>query len=272
MAAKDDGTGRVYAEISTFQSVVSHTERESHAIVGPVDVHFDEDSKTIYILTRDLLSKCVQMWTTDFNLIYRIGEGELNNPKCLTLCNGSVYVSECYPPRICKFTDGRFSDSSDQVNQPVGLAAENGELFVAEPGLKIISVFDSNFKQLRNIGKDKLKECHSIRVLNGIVYALELKLNVIVMFSTNGDYQGFLSTNNRSDPMRCFSFCIDKNQNFLIADYYHHFIKIVAIDGALIRVIKMLDFDCLLPSGIAVNDVGHILIVCKSGPHPLIVL
>ena len=249
-------------------------ESDSNPIRGPMDIFLDDDKGLLYIVNRDILCRAIQVWTKTGEFVRQFGENDLLDPHCITVCDDSVFVTDCNNSQVCKFTDYQLVGTNDNFQQPVGIASDNNEIFVVEPDYQLISVLDKNLSKKRDFGRDIIKQCHSIKVRMGTVYALELKNNLISLInSLKGNLLMVVSTNKSGPSIRSsLSFCIDSKGNFLIADYYLHLIKVLSPDGVLLSLIEAGNLDCLLPRGIAISSDNFIFVACKAGSHRIALL
>ena len=275
MAFKTSGSfSHYYSEVRICRNIPGQFESDTHPIRGPMDIFLDDDKGLLYIVNRDILCRAIQVWTKNGEFVRQFGENELLDPHCITVCGSSIFVTDCSNSQVCKFNNYQLVCTNDNFQQPVGISSENDEIFVVEPDYKLISVLDMNLNKKRDFGRDIIKQCHTIKVLKGIVYALELKNNLIsTMDSLKGNLLGIVSTNKYSPSIRSsLCFCIDTKGNFLIADYYLHLIKVLSPEGTLLSLIEVGDLDCLLPRGIAISSDNLIFVACKAGSQRIALL
>ena len=263
-----------YSKARVCRNTPEQFESHTHPIRGPMDIFLDEDNGLLYIVNRDILCRAVQVWTRSGEYIRQFGVEELFDPHCITACNGSIFVTDCSNSQVYKFTDYQLACTNGNFQQPAGISSEKRELFVVEPDSQLISVLDMDLRKKRDFGRDIIHQCHSIKVLMGVVYALELKYNLISLIdSIKGTLMTIVSTNKFSLSIRSsFCFCIDSKGNFLIADYYLHLIKVLSPDGVLLSLIEAGDLDCLLPRGIAISSDNIIFVACKAGSKRIALL
>ena len=113
-----------------------------------------------------------------------------------------------------------------------------------------------------------MKRPCDVKVYNNQLYVLSDKDSPCLhVFSLTGEKIRSLitrDTNGNSQVKRCFSFCLDKKLNILMADYGANNIKVFSQEGALLHTLgdRQGWYKTITPTGIALTDNNKI--ICTS--------
>ena len=220
-------------------------------------------NKSIYIA--DTINGRIQIFSTAGKFVAEFGKGQLNSPHSIALNDKWVFVSDWNLDAVFKFqiTNNKYVSQSakGELSYPNGITvATNGEVLVADRHNNRIAILNLELKLVREIGKDKLKKPHDVKInKNNIFVADNNEINNIHIFTESGDIiRSFIKLDNGASPI---SFCFDLYNNIIVSDHSSKSIQIYTINGELIHKIVCKNY----PNGIAVDNNNNIICVCNDG-------
>ena len=141
-------------------------------------------------------------------------------------------------------------------------------VLVADCDNNRIVVMDTNLKHQRYIKHPTMTRPNDVKVNNNKVYVLSDRDSPCLhVFSLTGEKIRSLITRDgerNAQVRRCYSFCLDKKQNILMADYAARNIKVFSQEGALLHTLgDTQDGDkTIKPEGMTLTDTNKI--ICTS--------
>ena len=247
----------------------------------PNGVAFDEKSKLIYVADGGSISTTgnISVLSITGEYIDRFCMGLYYQPYGIALSEDNiVLVSDCVSDCVYKFQLPKFQlvTKVGKIGTGVGefrsprylTVTTDRSVLVADWGNDRIVVMDTDLKHERYITHQSMTRPNDVKVNDSKLYVLSAKDNPCLhVFSLTGEKICSLITRDDSgnaQVQRCYSFCLDKIQNFLMADNKAQNIKVFSQEGVLLHTLGgTQDKDkTIKPSGITLTDNNNI--ICTS--------
>ena len=219
-------------------------------------------NESIYIT--DTWNSRIQIFSTAGRFVAEFGNEQLNRPDSIALNDKWVFVSDFSHKAVFKFqiTNNKFvcRSAKGELNCPFGITVDtNGEVLVADCHNNRITIFNSELKLVRKIGKNKLKHPIDVKInKNNIFVADNNEINNIHIFTQSGDIiRSFIKLGNETVDIH---FCFDLYNNIIVSDCISKSIQIYSINGELIHKIVCESYS----NGIVVDN-NNIICVCFDG-------
>ena len=244
-------------------------------------VAFDEKSKLIYVSDGGDYNETgnISVFSITGEYIDRFSEGLYYWPHGIAMSEDNIvfisdYGSHCvYKFQLPKFQlvtkVGKKGNGVGEFNTPQHLTVTTDKsVLVADRGNDRIIVMDTDLKHKRYITHQSMTRPNDVEVNDSKLYVLSAKDNPCLhVFSLTGEKICSLITRDDSgnaQVQRCYSFCLDKIQNFLMADNKAQNIKVFSQEGVLLHTLGgTQDKDkTIKPSGITLTDNNNI--ICTS--------
>lgn len=214
--------------------------------------------------------------------LYGEGKGELKRPTGIALTgDGKIYVSDSAGFRIV-VSDlnghylGNFGSYGEQVGQfkfPYGITVLDSKIYVADPMLNRISVFDNKGKFIKTIISPEEKKPYGFAALTNDgqkLYATDVRNQQIIVLDTEG--QVLFKFGENGEKPGSFSFpngIAVKSGKIYVADSNNNRIEIFTDKGLYQEVWlgtgKQGDSIFSHPRGIAFDQYGNLLVVNMMG-------
>ena len=244
----------------------------------PLGVAFDENSQRIYVTNTVLLgSNNISVFSVTGEYIDRFCEGVVGGPCGIAISEGNtVFVSDTWLHCVYKFKLPTFQSVSKVGKEgngvgeflyPCNLTVTDGCVYVADRDNHRVAVMDTELKHRNYLTHQTMTSPYDVKVNNNKVYVLSYKDSPCLhVFSLTGEKIRSLITcdkDGNAQVRRCWSFCLDKKQNILMADYNGGNIKVFSQEGALLHTLgDTQDRDkTIKPSGITLTDNNKIICV-----------
>ena len=241
----------------------------------PLGVAVDEKSQLIYVANTGNIS----VFSMTGEYIDRFCEGQVNQPYGIAISeDNDVFVSDAKSHCVYKFKLPKFQLVTKVGKNVIGVSKFNSphhltvttdrSVLVADCDNDRIVVMDTDLKHKRYIKHQTMTRPNDVKVNNNKVYVLSYQDSPCLhVFSLTGEKIRSLITcdGERNAQVRgCYSFCLDKKQNILMADYTAENIKVFSQEGALLHTLgDTQDGDKIIrPEGIALTDTNKI--ICTS--------
>ena len=247
----------------------------------PFGVAFDEKSKLIYVAdggdsnTRGNIN----VFSLTGEYIDRFCEGLVNQPYGIAMSRDNiVFVSDRGSHCVYKFKlpklqlvtkVGKKGNGKGEFSYPRYLTVTTDKsVLVADYGNDRIVVMDTDLKHKRYITHQSMTRPRDVKVNDNKLYVLSAKDNPCLhVFSLTGEKIRSLITRDESGNAQvqfCYSICLDKKQNILMADCNAQNIKVFSQEGVLLHILGgTQDTDkTIKPSGITLTDKNNI--ICTS--------
>ena len=256
------------------------------ALDCPRGVAVDEKSKLIYVADGQYGTGNISVFSITGEYIDRFCEGEVNRPYGIVMSGDSnVFVSDSWSHCIYKFEFPKFQlvtkigkQGTDvkEFNSPRYLTViTDRSVLVADCYNDRIVVMDTDLRHKRYIKHQTMTRPNDVKVNNNKLYVVSYQDSPCFhVFSLTGekirslitcDYEG------NAQVRRCYSFCLDKKQNILMADYSAENIEVFSQEGTLLYTLGGTQDEekIITPVGIALTDNNNIICISEFTKYQL---
>ena len=220
----------------------------------PREVAVDEKSKLIYVADTgyDRGTGNISVFSMTGEYIDRFCEGQVHRPCGIVISeDNDVFVSDTGFDCVYKFKLPKFQLVTKVGKNVIGVSkfdypchlavTTDRSVLVADRYNNRIAMMDTNLKHKRYIKHPTMITPTDVKVNNNKVYVLSYQDSPCLhVFSLTGEKIRSLITRDyggNAQVRRCFSFCLDKKQNILMADYTAGNIKVFSQEGALLHTL-----------------------------------
>ena len=246
-------------------------------LIWPRGVAFDEKSQRIYV-TNTVFdgNNNISVFSVTGEYIDTVCESQVRYPSGIAVSGDNVFVSDTmlhcvfkfkYPTFISVSKVGKEGTGVGKFRYPFSLTVADGYVYVADCYNNRIAVMSTGLQHSKHITHQTMTSPCDVKVNNNKLYVLSYTDSPCLhVFSLTGEKIRSLITRDRdgnAQVRRCYSFCLDKKVNILMADYVAHNIKVFSQEGALLHTLgDTQDGDkTITPEGIALTDNK---IICTS--------
>ena len=238
---------------------------------------FDEKSQRIYVTNTLLFGSNISVFSVTGEYIDRVCEIQFGYPSGIVISGDNVFVSDAvlhcifklkFPTFIFVSKVGERGTGVEKFRNPNSLTVADGYVYVADYGNNRIAVMSTGLQHSNYITHQTMTSPRDVRVNNNNLYVLsDTDSPCLHVFSLTGEKIRSLitrDTNGNAQVRICYSFCLDKKLNILMADNGAHNIKVFSQEGALLHTLgDTQDKDnTITPKGIALTDNNKI--ICTS--------
>ena len=231
---------------------------------------------------------CMLVFNSDHvltNMLLTRGVGEqTNNPLCFDIdreyniimsdyASHCVYVFNQEGEQIHKF--GREGNGEAQFYHPRGLdvSDRNNNIYVCDCLNHRIEILTAELKYHSMLGIDLLKGPRDVKVTRDRVLVLDGSNPCMLVFNSDHVLTNMLLTRGvgeqTNNPL-CFD--IDREYNIIMSDYASHCVYVFNQEGEQIHKFGREGQgigEFYQPYGLALDNTGHIVVVCHKGTHCL---
>ncbi|KAI6657875.1 E3 ubiquitin-protein ligase [Oopsacas minuta] len=238
-----------------------------------IAVHYQTGN--IYIT--DKCNDRVQVFTSNGDYLFMFSE-KMNKPTGICISQNKVFVTQSDGNCINKYelegklikSVGSEGNGEAQFNYPRGLdvSDRNSNVYVCDSSNKRVKILTQELKFHSILGIGLLKYPFDVKVRRDRVLVLDR--SDPCMFVFNSDYVLTnrlitLGVGKQTNNPNCFD--IDRDHNIIMSDYRNHCVYIFNQEGEQIHKFGkegqgIGEFYC--PYGIALNNTGHIIVVCQK--------
>ena len=247
-------------------------------LIWPRGVAFDEESQQIYVANTglDFDNGNINVFSVTGEYI-RFCKEQVGRPYGIAISGDNVFVSDSWFCCVYKFTFpafrlvskvGKEGRGVGEFNCSLNLTVADGCVYVADYSNNRIAVMSTKLKHNNYITHPTMTSPYDVKVNNNKVYVLSnTDSPCLHVFSLSGEKIRSLITRDKdgnAQVRECLSFCFDKKQNILMADYGARNIKVFSQEGALLHTLgDTQDTDkTIIPEGITLTDDNEI--ICTS--------
>ena len=245
----------------------------------PRGVAFDEKYKLIYVANQGYsVTGNISVFSITGEYIDRFREGQVKDPYGIAISENNVFVSDWGSHCVYKFKLPKFKLVTKVGKDGTGVGefksprylsvTTNRSVLVADCSNNRIVVMNTDLKHKRYIKHQTMTSPVDVKVNNNKLYVLSYHDSPCLhVFSLTGEKISSLITSDiwgNYQVRQCYSFCFDKKQNILMADYTAGNIKVFSQEGALLHSLgDTQDRDkTIKPYGITLTDSNNI--ICTS--------
>ena len=258
--------------------------RAEGELYWPHGVAVDEKSKLIYVAERGCgyYTGNISVFSVTGEYIDRFCEGQVNQPYGIIISeDNDVFVSDSGSHCVYKFKLPKFQLVTKVGKKGTGIREFNypryltvttdRSVLVADCNNNRIAVMDTDLKHKRYIKHQTMTRPIDVKVNNNKLYVLsDTDSPCLHVFSLTGEKIRSLITRDyegNAQVRRCYSFCLDKKQNILMADYDARNIKVFSQEGALLHTLGDTQDgeEIIKPEGITITDTNKIICTSVAG-------
>ena len=247
----------------------------------PYGVVVDEKSNLIYVADRGSHRGTgnISVFSITGEYIDRFCNGQVKKPHGIAISgDNDVFVSDMGSHCVYKFKLPKFQLVTKVGKKGTGerefdyprylTVTTDGSVLVADYGNSRIAVMNTNLKHGRYITHLTMTNLSDVKVNNNKLYVLSDRDSPCLhVFSLTGEKIRSLITCDfwgKAQVKGCYSFCLDKKQNILMADYRTYNIKVFSQEGALLHTLEYREDrgNTIRPQAITITDTNKI--ICTS--------
>ena len=247
----------------------------------PNKVAFNEKSQIIYITNAVFGVSNISVFSVTGEYIDRVCvrqfHFQVSLPSGIAISGDNAFVSDTmlhcvfkfkFPTFISVSKVGKKGTGVGKFRVPCNLTVADGYVYVADRDNNRIAVMSTGLQHSNYITHQTMTRPHDVKVYNNQLYIMsDTGSPCLHVFSLTGEKIRSLITRDEdgnAQVRRCYSFCLDKKLNILMADHGAHNIKVFSQEGALLHTLgNTQDGDkTITPCGIALTDNNKI--ICTS--------
>ena len=217
----------------------------------PNGVAIDENTNLIYV-AEGFNSRRVSIFSETGEFINTFSHQDMRELWGIAIHRDNLYVTDTGVHAVFQFkieVDMRLvaklgSEGSGigQFKEPLGLTVStNGDVFVADRNNNRIQILDDSLHFQREITHQTMKRPWDVKLTPDEVYVLCYDSPYILVLSHAGEKLRQLITRGGMgigmQIGRAFFFCLDRNQNLLISDWFNHEVRIFTKEGTHLHTI-----------------------------------
>uniref|UniRef100_UPI00397ED146 NHL repeat-containing protein n=1 Tax=Salmonella sp. s51228 TaxID=3159652 RepID=UPI00397ED146 len=227
------------------------------------------DNTNSHVYVADTGNKRIQVVDRDGKYVNAFGSDYLTEPRCITLCNHSIFVTDEAQHNVIKFSeDGVFilkvgSRGTGQLefNIPYGIAFEDSLLYICDFHNNRVQILDTELHYINTVKNSHFSSPTTIQVSATAIHVMKQNDNNVYLFSkaTNKLLQIIHLTGQEYKMKTHFYFAIDKSGNYLVSANFENCICIFDSEAALRQIIGTGHMEH--PTGILVDNNNNIICV-----------
>ena len=238
--------------------------------------------KTGNIYIADLCNHRVQIFSYNGNYLFMFSE-KMNGPVGICISQNKVFVTQWYGHCINMYelegkliqSVGSEGNEETQFKNPNGLdvSDKNNNIYVCDSNNQRIIILTEELKYHSMLGIDLLKFPRDVKVTRDRVLVLDGSDPCMFVFNSDHVLTNRLITiglgKQTHDPYR---FDIDREYNIIVSDYFNHCVYVFNQEGEQVHKFGKEGQgigECYHPFGIALDNTGHIIVVCEKNIHCL---
>ena len=239
----------------------------------PQGVAIDENTNRIYVA--EGTSSCrVSIFSETGAFIDTFAHEDMIAPHGIAIDRDNLYVTDTEAHVVFQFKIegemrlvaklGSQGSKRGQFDCPVGLTVStNGNVFVADYDNNRIQILDDSLHFQKLITHQTMENPSDVKLTPDEVYVLCALSPCILVFSHAGEKIRSLVTRGLGMQIRSVSFfCLDRQQNLLISDYYNKQVRIFSKEGTHLHSITL--GMSAYPEGILITKDLKLIIVSKN--------
>ncbi|KAI6661350.1 PEP-CTERM domain protein [Oopsacas minuta] len=238
-----------------------------------IAIHYQTGN--IYIADRN--NNRVQVFSCNGDYLFMFSE-KMNKPICICISENEVFVTQCDGHCINKYelegelikSVGCEGNGEAQFYNPRGLdlSDRNSTVYVCDYNNNRVQILTEELKFHSMLGIDLFNHPRDVKVTRDRVLVLDKSDPCMFVFNSDHVLTNRLIT--RGDGKQTnvpLSFDIDKDYNIIMSDFYNHCVYVFNQEGKQIHKFgkkgqRIGEF--YLPYGIALDNTGHIIVVCEK--------
>ena len=247
----------------------------------PNGVAIDENTNLVYIA--EGLGFCrVSIFSETGEFINTFMHQDMREPHGIVIHRDNLYVTDYGEHAVFQFKIevdmrlvaklGSKGSGMGQFDSPLGLTVStNGDVFVADSSNNRIQILDDSLHFQREIIHQTMKYPLDVKLTPDEVYVLCAVSPCILVFSHAGEKLRQLITWGGMGMQigTAVFFCLDRNQNLLISDWWNHEVRIFSKEGTHLHTIgehgdEVGMFELYRPEGIVLTENLKLIIVSRN--------
>ncbi|KAI6661328.1 Cell surface protein [Oopsacas minuta] len=245
---------------------------------GPRGIAVHYQTGNIYIA--DMFNHRVQVFTSNGNYLFMFSE-KMNKPIGICISRNKVFVTQCFglnkyelEGKLIKSV-GSYGNGEAQFFYPHGLDVSDGNcnVYVCDSDNKRVQILTQELKFHSILGIDLFKYPFDVKVTTDRVLVLDRSDPCMFVFNSDHVLTNRLITRGAgkqtNDP---FCFDIDRDYNIIMSDNGNHCVYVFNQEGEQINKFGKKGQgigEFIGPFGIALDNTGHIIVVCHKNTYCL---
>ena len=233
--------------------------------------------KTGNIYIADLSNHRVQVFSCKGEYLFMFSE-KMNGPVCICISQNNVFVTQYTSHCINMYelegklikSVGSEGNGEAQFKHPRGLDVSDrtNNIYVCDYSNDRIQILTEELKYHSMLGIDLLRRPHDVKVTRDRVLVLDESDPCMFVFNSDHVLTNRLITRGvgkQTNSPRCFD--IDREYNIIMSDYSDHCVYVFNQEGEQIHKFGMEGQgigEFYYPYGIALDNTGHIIVVCEK--------
>ena len=238
------------------------------------------DNKTGNIYVTDYGNHCVKVFDSSGNILFKFGdsdgEGMMLHPTGLVISGDRILVSnaEAIPKSnhciVIFQKNGAFVSKIDkhegdkiEFGTPLGLACDewNGDIYICERDNNRVQILSKELQFKSQFGADKFKYPRDVKLSLKYIFILDESSPCIHLYDYDLILQkSVFSSGEGMQIVHSKCLFLDNYNNILISDHGSNSIQVFNPEFELIHEINT----SVYPMGVAVDNQGRILVVCRA--------
>ena len=233
--------------------------------MNPHGISIDRNTNEVYVV--DVNNSRIQVMSINGDYLRSFTHEHLKASYGICLSDNEVFVTDQETFLLKFHKSGKFlKKAGSRGTTPgcfsaiKGLCYEEGLVYVCDNSIKLINIFDSELKFLKNFAYGEIKSPFDITMHANSIYILSTKYNEIYCYNKDCRIQNTIKLRGQTAPMTSAYFLtVDSRGNFLISNADPSEIRIFSPNGVLKHSLGRGLLKSLM--GIALDNSGSIICV-----------
>ncbi|KAI6648961.1 Cell surface protein [Oopsacas minuta] len=243
-----------------------------------IAIHYQTGN--IYIADRD--NNRVQVFTSNGDYLFMFSEN-MYGPVGICISQSKVFVTQYLGHCINKYelegklikSVGSYGNGEAQLDVPLGLdvSDRNSNVYVCDFLNNRVQIFSQELKFHSILEIDLFNHPRDVKVTRDRVLVLDMSDPCMFVFNSDHVLTSRLITSGDGEQTKLpLRFDIDRDHNIIMSDYNNHCVYIFNQEGEQIHKFGKKGQgigEFYHPGGIALNNTGHIIVVCSKNTNCL---
>ncbi|KAI6655651.1 E3 ubiquitin-protein ligase TRIM71-like [Oopsacas minuta] len=243
---------------------------------SPKSIAIHYKSERIYVADRE--NNVVQVFRCDTGDYLFMFGNKMNKPRGICIFQDKVFVTQLFDHCINVYSlegiliqsVGSHGSGEVQFSYPQGLdvSIRNLNVYVCEYGNNRVQILTPDLKFHSMLGIGIFHRTRDIKITRDRIIVLDESDPCVFLFNSDHNIINRLITRgDAKQTMNPVSFDIDRDYNIILSDYSNHCVYVFNIDGEQIHKFGKYGQgigEFTNPWGVALDNKGHIIVVCEK--------